>query len=227
MENMFSEPDLDKRSTLLDFATEALRNAILNEEVKPGERVNEITFTNKLGISRTTFREALRQMEQVGLLVRIPFRGTFVREYSEEEIQDLNNLRGVLETYAAEIIIQNGDNQPEKLLPLYQLAAQMEGVDPQKEAARINDLQITFHRTLLNLAGSRLFLTAWDNLAQQFWVAMRISQLSALARGKNLNLAEAHRAVADAIASGNVNRTREVIHEHVFYSFDTPGHEGA
>ena len=106
-----------RRTTQLDFAVEALRNAILNGEVGLGERVNEVAFTTKWGISRTTFREALRQMEQAGLLVRIPFRGTFVRDFTEEEIDSLNNLRGALETYAVERIIEQDGHRPEKLEP--------------------------------------------------------------------------------------------------------------
>lgn len=82
-ENGFTTEPM-RRTTQLDFAVEALRNAILNGEVGLGERVNEVAFTTKWGISRTTFREALRQMEQAGLLVRIPFRGTFVRDFTEE-----------------------------------------------------------------------------------------------------------------------------------------------
>ena len=112
-----------RRTTLMDSVTEELRNAILNGEIGLGERVNESTFTTKLNISRTTFREAMRQLEQAGLLVRDPFRGTFVREFSESEIKDLNNLRGALEIYAAEIIIENGGNNPEKLLPLYEIVS--------------------------------------------------------------------------------------------------------
>ncbi|RGK76553.1 GntR family transcriptional regulator [Enterocloster bolteae] len=204
-----------RRTTLMDSVTEELRNAILNGEIGLGERVNESTFTTKLNISRTTFREAMRQLEQAGLLVRDPFRGTFVREFSESEIKDLNNLRGALEIYAAEIIIENGGNNPEKLLPLYEIVSQMEGIDPEEEVAQTNALHITFHRTLLNMAGNKLMFTVWNDLAQQFWVAMRLSQLSLVARGEGVNFAEAHREVVDAIAAGDTAQIHKIMHKHV------------
>lgn len=204
-----------RRTTLMDSVTEELRNAILNGEIGLGERVNESTFTTKLNISRTTFREAMRQLEQAGLLVRDPFRGTFVREFSESEIKDLNNLRGALEIYAAEIIIENGDNKPEKLLPLYEIVSQMEGIDPEEDVAQTNALHITFHRTLLNMAGNKLMFTVWNDLAQQFWVAMRLSQLSLVARGEGANFAEAHREVVDAIAAGDTAQIHKIMHKHV------------
>lgn len=204
-----------RRTTLMDSVTEELRNAILNGEIGLGERVNESTFTTKLNISRTTFREAMRQLEQAGLLVRDPFRGTFVREFSESEIKDLNNLRGALEIYAAEIIIENGDNKPEKLLPLYEIVSQMEGIDPEEDVAQTNALHITFHRTLLTMAGNKLMFTVWNDLAQQFWVAMRLSQLSLVARGEGANFAEAHREVVDAIAAGDTAQIHKIMHKHV------------
>ena len=204
-----------RRTTLMDSVTEELRNAILNGEIGLGERVNESTFTTKLNISRTTFREAMRQLEQAGLLVRDPFRGTFVREFSESKIKDLNNLRGALEIYAAEIIIENGGNNPEKLLPLYEIVSQMEGIDPEEDVAQTNALHITFHRTLLNMAGNKLMFTVWNDLAQQFWVAMRLSQLSLVARGEGVNFAEAHREVVDAIAAGDTAQIHKIMHKHV------------
>ena len=204
-----------RRTTLMDSVTEELRNAILNGEIGLGERVNESTFTTKLNISRTTFREAMRQLEQAGLLVRDPFRGTFVREFSESEIKDLNNLRGALEIYAAEIIIENGGNNPEKLLPLYEIVSQMEGIDPEEDVAQTNALHITFHRTFLNLAGNNLMFTVRNDLAQQFWVAMRLSQLSLVARGEGVNFAEAHREVVDAIAAGDTAQIHKIMHKHV------------
>ena len=204
-----------RRTTLMDSVTEELRNAILNGEIGLGERVNESTFTTKLNISRTTFREAMRQLEQAGLLVRDPFRGTFVREFSESEIKDLNNLRGALEIYAAEIIIENGGNNPEKLLPLYEIVSQMEGIDPEEDVAQTNALHITFHRTLLNMAGNKLMFTVWNDLAQQFWVAMRLSQLSLVARGEGVNFAEAHREVVDDIAAGDTAQIHKIMHKHV------------
>lgn len=204
-----------KRTTLVDVATDTLRDAILNGEVGLGERVNESVFTTKLDISRTTFREASRQLEQAGLLVRDPFRGTFVREFSKEEIKDLNNLRGALETYAAEIIIENGDNKVENLQPLYDIVSCMEGIDPEADVPQTNALHITFHRTLLNLAGNKLLLNVWEELSQQFWLAMRVSQLSFIVKGEAMSFSDAHYEVVDALATGDVALIRKTIHKHV------------
>lgn len=214
LENDFQiEPP--RRTTQLDFAIEALRNAILNGELKLGERVNEVTLTTKLGISRTTFREALRQMEQAGLLVRVPFRGTFVRDFSEEEIDDINNLRSALETYAAEMIIESGRNRREDLAPLYQIVEQMDKIDAEKDAAQTNMMHIKFHDALLNLGGSKALSAIWNDLALQFWVTMRVSQLSFFEQGEAGSFAASHREIVDALAGGDLKQFRQVIRAHV------------
>lgn len=207
-----------KRTTMLDSCTEALRNAILNGEVEPGERINETTFTTKLAVSRTTFRETLRQLEQAGLLVRVPFKGMFVREFSEEEINDLNSLREVLEIHASELVIKKGENTADNLRPLYQIVFQMEGFNAEEEVAHTNALHIAFHRALLSLAGNKLLFSVWNGLSEQFWIAMRISQLSIFAQGEAANFARAHRDIVDAIAAGDVELVRKTMHRHVSHA---------
>ena len=213
-ENGFTTEPM-RRTTQLDFAVEALRNAILNGEVGLGERVNEVAFTTKWGISRTTFREALRQMEQAGLLVRIPFRGTFVRDFTEEEIKSLNDLRGALETYAVERIIEQDGCQQEKLEPLYQIVAQMRENNAEADVAWTNGLHIAFHRTLMELAGDKILLEVWNDLSQQFWVAMRVDQIAVFEQGEAASFADSHREVVDAIAGVDVAVFRRVIRQHV------------
>lgn len=204
-----------RRTTQLDFAIEALRNAILNGDLKLGERVNEVALTAKLGISRTTFREALRQMEQAGLLERIPFRGTFVRNFSEEEIEDINNLRSALETYAAERIIESGRNRPEDLEDLYEIVRRMEAMDAEEDAAQTNTIHIKFHDALMNMGQSKALTALWNDLALQFWVTMRVSQLSVFERGEAESFAGSHREIVDTLAGGDLIRFRRVIRRHV------------
>ena len=207
------------RTPLLDFTIEALRKAVLNGEIPAGERLNEITYTTRLGISRTTLREAMRQLEQEGLLVRVPFRGTFARQFSDQEIKDLNNLRGVLEAYAAEIIIERGKNQAADLAPLVEIVNRMEKIDSVQNREQANELHIEFHRTLLNLADNALLFSIWNNLAQQFWVALRVSQLNHIQRGDSATFAAAHREMVSAIATGDTELVRRVMHRHVSNSF--------
>lgn len=206
-----------RRTTLLDFATESIRNAILNGELAMGDRVNEVAFSGRLNISRSIVREALRQLEQVGLLVRVPFRGTFVREFSEDEIRDLNNLRAALETYAVELLVETGGNTAQALEPVYEIVEKMAQIDADKDIAQNNILHVTFHQTLQLLAGNPLLSSVWTELEQQFWVAMRASQRSLFEEGEAVHFADAHRALVDLVAKGDVDEFRREIRRHVSY----------
>lgn len=203
------------RIPLLDFTIDALRKAIINGEISPGERLDEVSIATRLNISRPTIREAMRQLEHEGLLTRIPFRGTFARQFTRHEIEELNSLRGVLEAYAAEIIIQSGKHSPGHLAPLFEIVQQMEKISSEEGGDRTVDLHISFHRTLVMIANNKLLSNIWTILAQQFLVALRISQLSYVASGEGSKIAKAHQVIIDALLSGDVEQARDVIRMHV------------
>ena len=77
-----------------------LRRQILRGELKPGERLMEISLANKLGVSRTPIREAIRKLEHEGLVVMIPRRGAHVAEITRQELNDVLEIRKSLETLA-------------------------------------------------------------------------------------------------------------------------------
>ena len=82
-------------------AAEAIRTAILEGEVAPGERLKEKEIAQQLGISSTPVREALQSLDAEGLIEIIPNRGAVVRSYDEETLEELYRLRALLEGHAA------------------------------------------------------------------------------------------------------------------------------
>ncbi len=94
----------------------AIREAIINGQFRPGQRLTERELTLSLGVSRTLVREALRQLESEGLITVIPNRGPIVRELSTEEIEDLYAIRAVLEGLAARSFAEKADDDNLRLL---------------------------------------------------------------------------------------------------------------
>ena len=78
------EVTMDEYLPLRDVVFNTLRRAILRGELKPGERLMEIQLANKLGVSRTPIREAIRKLELEGLVLMIPRRGAEVAEITEK-----------------------------------------------------------------------------------------------------------------------------------------------
>ena len=84
----------------------ALRSQILLGELKPGERLMEIALANKLGVSRTPIREAIRKLEHEGLVIMIPRRGAHVAEITRQELNDVLEIRKSLDVLAIRKAIQ-------------------------------------------------------------------------------------------------------------------------
>lgn len=87
---------------LRDVVFVTLRRQILRGELKPGERLMEIDLANKLGVSRTPIREAIRKLEHEGLVVMIPRKGAHVADITQQELEDVLEIRLSLEVLAIE-----------------------------------------------------------------------------------------------------------------------------
>ncbi len=87
-------------STLRDGVADALRQAIISGRWSPSSRLHEVRIAQQMGVSRAPVREALRQLEEEGLVRSEPNRGTFVTELSIRDIEEIQRLREVLECFA-------------------------------------------------------------------------------------------------------------------------------
>ena len=94
---------MDEYLPLRDVVFKTLREAILTGELEPGERLMEIKLADKLGVSRTPIREAIRKLEIEGLVNMTPRKGAVVAEISEEDLQNVLEVRRVLEKLAVEL----------------------------------------------------------------------------------------------------------------------------
>ncbi len=93
----------DELLPLRDVVFKKLRRAILTGELKPGERLMEIHLADKLGVSRTPIREAIRKLELEGLVVMVPRKGAEVAEISEKSLKDVLEVRRALDMLSAEL----------------------------------------------------------------------------------------------------------------------------
>jgi GntR family transcriptional regulator, vanillate catabolism transcriptional regulator len=94
--------------TQITKAVLALREAIFGGDFAPGERMSELPLVERLGVSRTPLRLALAELEHEGLLRGLPGGGYVVREFSQSDVRDAVELRGVLEGTAARFAAERG-----------------------------------------------------------------------------------------------------------------------
>ena len=103
---------------LRDVVFNTLRQAIITGEFAPGERLMEIALANRLGVSRTPVREAIRKLELEGLVVMIPRKGAEVARITEKDLRDVLEVRCSLEELAAELAAERMDEEGQEKLDL-------------------------------------------------------------------------------------------------------------
>lgn len=97
-----------------------LRDRILSQELKAGEKLSDLRLSSELGVSRTPIREALHQLAQDGVVIAEPNRGFFVATFTREDLEEIFELRRVLELYAIERL-GDGDHHVELGRALFEL----------------------------------------------------------------------------------------------------------
>lgn len=107
------EINMDEYLPLRDVVFKTLRQAILKGELAPGERLMEIQLAERLGVSRTPIREAIRKLELEGLVLMIPRKGAEVAKISEQNLRDVLEVRRSLEELAIDLACQR--MEPEEL----------------------------------------------------------------------------------------------------------------
>lgn len=96
---------LEETPSLCEQAANVLREAILNEEFKPGDKLVERSLADQTGVSRTSIREALGKLQAEGLITRIPGRGMYVSKLSEDEALAIYEARAILESAMARMFV--------------------------------------------------------------------------------------------------------------------------
>ena len=135
--------DMNEYLPLRDVVFNTLRQAILKGELKPGERLLEIALAERLGVSRTPVREAMRKLEQEGLVVMIPRRGAQVASITEKDLNDVLEVRIALENVAIEkackLITED------ELGRLWVAAKEFEKTKAEGNLVRLAETDVAFH----------------------------------------------------------------------------------
>ena len=89
----FDRLEIRNYKPLGEVVFEYLRNAILAGELKPGERLMEVTLAEQLGVSRTPVREAIRKLEKESFVIMIPRKGAYVADLTKKDIMEMLEIR--------------------------------------------------------------------------------------------------------------------------------------
>lgn len=144
-----------------------LRDAILRGELPPGERLMEIPLSKKLGVSRTPVREAIRMLENEGLAVTFPRRGAKVAKMSEKDLDDVLEIREVLDILAISLSCDNMTDDDIKRLE--DAAIGFEKATKGKDVRLIVTKDEEFHRIIYECSRNSRLVTILSNLKEQMY----------------------------------------------------------
>ena len=157
--------DMDSYLPLRDVVFNTLRNAILRGDLKPGERLMEMHLANKLGVSRTPIREAIRMLEQEGLAVTIPRKGAQVAKMTEKDLQDVLEIRDALDELAVSMACQR--MTLELLLELKESMKDFEIATRSGAVRKIVEADEAFHNVIYRMADNPKLETIVNNMREQ------------------------------------------------------------
>ena len=202
------EVTMNEYLPLRDVVFNTLRRAILRGELKPGERLMEIQLANKLGVSRTPIREAIRKLELEGLVLMIPRKGAEVAEITEKNLRDVLEVRCALEELAVQLACDR-INQ-EEIHELHAAAARFEQMFDSDDITSIAQIfQATDNERLIQLL---------NNLREQMY-RYRIEYLKKKECYPQL-IAE-HEAIMQAIEGHDKAMATQITGQHINNQVDT------
>jgi len=209
-----TEPVRKYRSTG-EMVFNALKNAIINGHLKPGERLIEQRLSEKLKTSRIPVREAMRKLEQRGFVERLPSRGFRVSRTSREEVKETFGIRAALESYAASMATEYASLEfivdlEKNVEASYQALAE-------RDLERLTELNEQFHEMVYKAARSpRLYrmINAFRDYMARYRRPLFHTKSGGLA---SLN---DHRRMVEAIKKGDTDRAEKVARKHIFRGRD-------
>lgn len=210
MANREMEAMAEEFLPLRDVVFKKLRRAILLEELKAGERLPEIRLADKLGVSRTPIREAIRKLELEGLVIMMPRRGAIVAQISEKNLKDVLEVRRVLDMLSAELASERIDETRKDVLK--RACQEFEEAVKSGDLREIAQKDVALHNIIIEATGNITLRQMIDNLAEQMY-RYRVKYLKDDARYEML--VKEHQAIYESIVKGDREAAARFAKEHI------------
>ncbi|NLY42778.1 MAG: GntR family transcriptional regulator [Clostridiaceae bacterium] len=210
MAGKLSKVNFNDYKPLREIIFDSLREAIIMGELKPGERLMEIQFAEKMGVSRTPVREAIRKLELEGLVTMVPRKGAYVAELSLKDLVDVLEVRGALDSLASELAAQR--IKKDELRDLKNIARQFAQYMEKNNVQGLIKKDVEFHELIYNASRNEKLVHIARNLKEQIH-RFRVVYLKDYSSPKEL--VKEHNDICQAIETGDAKLAGELAYEHV------------
>ena len=195
---------------LRDVVFNTLRQAILRGELEPGERLMEIQLAERLGVSRTPIREAIRKLELEGLVLMIPRKGAEVAKISEKSLKDVLEVRRSLEELAIELTCQRITD--EGMAELEEAQKAFATAIHKGDAMAIAEADEHFHELIYRATENSRLVQILSNLREQMY---RYRQEYIKDAGKRQILIVEHEKILRCIRRHSIAEAKAAVREHI------------
>lgn len=204
-----------KSNSLPSLVQKELERMILAGDLLAGDKLNEITLAEMLGVSRGPVREAFRALEEAGLVQQEKNCGVYVRQISLEQADDIYEVRCALDDLIgrklASIISVAQARELRAILD------RMDGLAAEGDVDGYSRMNLEFHDLLLNMTSNHKLIHTYRRLVNE----LNLYRRSALAQSGSLPSSTAeHHEIVDAIASGNPQEAGRIMREHAMAGRD-------
>lgn len=209
------KPDLLKSKLMSIKIAEILRENIISENLKPGEKINEYQLSQALNISRPPIREAFRTLASEGLVTLVPRKGVYVTKLSIREVKETYELKIMMESFATRLAIPTIEE--EEILKLNSILDSMEERIKEDNFKEIQRLNIKFHRRMIRMSKNQRLINLYESIILPIRRCQRLG-LSAPSSWE-VSLKE-HRNIVKAIKSKDIDLAERLTREHTMSAMD-------
>ncbi|MBE9541261.1 MAG: GntR family transcriptional regulator [Proteobacteria bacterium] len=201
--------DRGEIKSLVTVVLDNTRKRILTGEFRPGQKINESEIAVNLGISRSPVREAFRILEIDGLITTLPRKGSYITDISLKDLEELFEIRKILECYALDCIKKRAKKSPEKIQPM------IEELD--KNLLKKHDpfsVISGFHYSLVELSNNSRLIELYKILSvslRRYWLIYHSKN-----EQKDISL-EHHRGIIYSLKKGDYPGTEILLKKHIRY----------
>jgi len=203
---------IERPPTLSVLVADSIRDGVYNGDLAQGERLQETSLSETYNVSRSTVREALRMLEEAGLVLITPHRGAHVVRLSRRLIRESYTLRQALEPLAVQLAFEAGSINARLLDSLLNCVQLMERHSRMEQYALMNRAEMDFHRLIIESSGNELLMDALKK--PHTYCRLTHEVVSAIARNSH-PIAEQHRPILERLREGDLSACRETIVKHL------------
>ncbi|TQQ84510.1 GntR family transcriptional regulator [Peptacetobacter hominis] len=202
--------NMDNYKPLRDVVFESLRKAIVEGQLKPGQRMMEVQLAEQLGVSRTPVREAIRKLELEGLVIMLPRKGAYVADMSIKDIIDLLEVRAALEGLAASLAAERMDDAGIKKLKT--ISKELKKSVSESDLKEILKKDVEFHQCIFEASGNKRLAQMINALWEQVY-RFREGYMSDY--NAALSIIEEHESLIAAIENGECENAAKCAKDHI------------